>query len=274
MILRYPRQYFLGALFLFILITGIYLLMIPSETSEYLRAYLRKYKHNEKAISKMLVVASVKGQNTSWIDGLDWEKTIMVPEPPLRNKGREANMYLAYIIDNYDNLHDITAFTHHHSTAWHIDAPAKSNAEMLSHLRLSYVQEEGYVSFRCGNIPGGCDKFLRPFESNETTMMNYPKAYEYMFNATAPEVLAAPCCAQFAVAKSHILSRSKEDYKRYHQWLMDTELEDKYSGRIFEFLWHIIFGKDHVLCPNTKACWCNMYGWCDKGTFFPRSSWL
>ena len=45
---------------------------------------------------------------------------------------------------------------------------------------------------------------------------------------------------------------------------MDSELEDSLSGRVFEYSWHIIFGKDHdgVYCPEAKTCVCGMYGLC------------
>ena len=35
------------------------------------------------------------------------------------------------------------------------------------------------------------------------------------------------------------------------------------SGRIIEYTWHIIFGKNAVHCPIAKECYCNLYGLCD-----------
>ena len=59
-----------------------------------------------------------------------------------------------------------------------------------------------------------------------------------------PEEIAAPCCAQFAVTREQVLKRPKEDYERYYRWVTTTDLEDYVSGRVMEYLWHIIFGKD------------------------------
>ena len=61
-----------------------------------------------------------------------------------------------------------------------------------------------------------------------------------------PQIIAAACCAQFAVSREQILERPLEDYVRYHQWLMNTTMSDEISGRIMEYAWHMIFGKEPV----------------------------
>ena len=75
-----------------------------------------------------------------------------------------------------------------------------------------------------------------------------PEAWATMFpDVELPQKIGAPCCAQFAVTREQVLKRPLEDYERIHKWLMDTELKDSMSGRVMEFLWHVIFGKPAVL---------------------------
>lgn len=74
-----------------------------------------------------------------------------------------------------------------------------------------------------------------------------PNAWRDLFNNTnVPRILATPCCAQFAVSREQVRKVKLEEYKKYYRWLMRTELEDATSGRVFEYLWHIIFGQNPV----------------------------
>lgn len=81
-------------------------------------------------------------------------------------------------------------------------------------------------------------------------------------NPPFPGEIGAPCCAQFAVSKTQVLKRKKEEYERYRQWILDTELSDAKSGRTMEYLWHVIFGKEAVFCPDPDLCYCEVYGRC------------
>ena len=62
----------------------------------------------------------------------------------------------------------------------------------------------------------------------------------------APELVGAACCAQFAVSRDQVLARPLGDYERFREWIVETEKSDARSGRVLEFLWHVIFGKDAV----------------------------
>ena len=62
----------------------------------------------------------------------------------------------------------------------------------------------------------------------------------------APTLVGAACCAQFVVSKEQVLARPLSDYERLREWIIDTEKSDAKSGRVLEFLWHVIFGKDAV----------------------------
>ncbi|KAF2710106.1 hypothetical protein K504DRAFT_533098 [Pleomassaria siparia CBS 279.74] len=65
-------------------------------------------------------------------------------------------------------------------------------------------------------------------------------------NHDVPSVIVERCCAQFAVSRAQVLRRAKEEYTTYYQWLIETPLVDYISGRVFEYLWHVIFG-----CPES-----------------------
>ena len=62
----------------------------------------------------------------------------------------------------------------------------------------------------------------------------------------APGQIGAACCAQFAVSRSRVLERPLKDYEHFRQWIVDTDKTDAKSGRVWEFLWHVIFGMEPI----------------------------
>lgn len=82
-------------------------------------------------IPKALVVASMEKDETSWIHThlSDWQVSRFVVDSESthftvpKNKGREAMVYLTYIINNYSDLPDIVVFMHSQRYQWHNDDP-------------------------------------------------------------------------------------------------------------------------------------------------------
>lgn len=190
------------------------------------------------------------------------------------NKGHEAMAYLTYIIDRYNSsLPSVIAFLHSHRQgffkAWHVDAPLHDNVLAMRSLQLDFVVQNGYVNLRC-NLNPGCTKAykrLKPHVNGEvweeifggtTTLVTTKMAQ----NSTTDEPtsslqdreranymhveVASACCAQFAVSRDQIWRRPLEDYVKIRQWVIDTDRDDADSGRVMEYLWHVIFGKDLV----------------------------
>lgn len=81
--------------------------------------------------TKALVVASMKGDDTSWLDEFfsDWERNVYVMNDAsaqltvARNKGRESMAYLTFLIDNYHDLPEYMVFLHSLRYQWHNEDP-------------------------------------------------------------------------------------------------------------------------------------------------------
>jgi Protein of unknown function (DUF3431) len=135
-------------------------------------------------------------------------------------------------------------------------------------LQLKFVKQNGYVNLRCNWNPG-CTEIgnsnihvtgeiwqqifgntSTPIYNTETngpaalhgvsSIENQEKGLYVMMN------ISTPCCAQFAVSREQIYARPLQDYVKIRQWLIDTEKDDAHSGRVMEYLWHIIFGRKSV----------------------------
>lgn len=181
------------------------------------------------------------------------------------NKGHEAMAYFTYIIEYYHALPSTIVFLHAHRAgflmAWHVDAPLHDNVIAMRNLKLDFVQQNGYVNLRCNWNPG-CKSAHRSnthiteqiwsdiFASTSTPPLNTSSSTEQEFAGQRylrkPAEIGAACCAQFALSREQVQKRPLEDYIRFRQWIIDTELSDASSGRVMEFLWHIIFGMEGV----------------------------
>lgn len=197
--------------------------------------------------------------------------------------------YLTYIIDNYDaSIPSVVAFLHSHRNgffqAWHVDTPLHDNAYAMKHLQLDYVKEKGYVNLRCNSNPGCKNKhrinphipgsvWLEVMGNTSTPAFQQEKslpAAQHEFSLPADReklevmrpVIWTACCAQFAVSRDMIYKRPLEDYVQIRQWIMETDKDDAKSGRVMEYLWHIIFGQEAVHCPDVETCYCKVYGRC------------
>ncbi|KAJ5766349.1 uncharacterized protein N7511_003965 [Penicillium nucicola] len=228
--------------------------------------------------TKTMVVARTKQEDTSWIaeELPDWGRAVYVaddPSAPLhppKNKGHEVMIYLTYIVDHYDRLPDVAVFMHSHQVAWHNDNLFGGDAaELLRRLNLNRVVREGYMNTRCGFGPG-CPAWMHPgaIEADESkqeeTML--ARAWGELFPDQAiPNVLAQPCCAQFALSRDRIRSIPHARYVFYRDWLLGTELSDYITGRIWEYLWQYVFTGEAVVCVDETVCLCDGYGFCFGG---------
>ncbi|KZZ91899.1 hypothetical protein AAP_03118 [Ascosphaera apis ARSEF 7405] len=225
--------------------------------------------------TRTLVIARTKSENTDWIGQAlpDLPTAIYVADddqsplhPPV-NKGHEAMVYLTYLIDNYDRLPDISIFMHSHRYAWHNAELLNFDAvRLLQQLRDEKVIYDGYVNTRCVWAPG-CPDWIKPRKTepqiDRPEQAEIGKAWTQLFPfEPVPELLGQPCCSQFALSKDRIRSIPRERLMYVRDWLLKTELHDEISGRVFEYMWQVLFTNDNMYCPLQHVCWCETYGLC------------
>lgn len=234
-------------------------------------------KNNIHFEEKELVIASVIGDNTSWVNEYfsDWKTNLYVANNPNatltvpHNKGREAMVYLTYLIDRYESLPDIAVFIHSLRYQWHNEDPMYDGVPVLRSLQLPQVKKRGYVSLRC-TWSLGCPSELHPLSPSSNTddrsqsEAAYASVFRLLFpNTPVPEVVGAHCSSQFAVSRERVLERPKSDYERIRSWLVDTDLVDQISGRVIEYMWHIIMQMPAVDCQPAGECFCETFGLCN-----------
>jgi hypothetical protein len=226
-----------------------------------------------------LVIASMKKENITWLHEYlpDWKKNIYVVDDQWAeltvpvNKGREAMVFLTYIIDRYHSLPGNIIFHHAERFQWHNDNLDYDALPLLQRFRIQHLKNEGYVNLRCVWILG-CPTEIRPKLDEAAPVKGapvhaksvYKKGFEQLFpELEMPDAIGVTCCSQFALRRETIRQRPLSDYVRYRDWLKESPLGDDLSGRVLEYSWHIMFGKKSIHCPHAGECYCKMYGMCD-----------
>ncbi|KAF2807826.1 uncharacterized protein BDZ99DRAFT_392026 [Mytilinidion resinicola] len=229
--------------------------------------------------SRILVLPKTKDEDIHWIHA-------ELPEIPLavyqvdndtaeyrvpKNKGREAMVYLTYLIDHYNDLPDTIMFFHSHRYAWHNNIlMGLDTAQAIRRLNDARVARLGYMNTRCHTDPG-CPDWIhmdRPVVDFDDFHKPEEKYYrkgvwdELHPGAPVPPSLSAPCCAQFAVSRERVQQVPIERFVHYRKWLLETSMDDQFSGRVFEYIWQYIFTGNAVYCPAVSSCYCDGYGIC------------
>jgi len=232
----------------------------------------------EHNYTSTLVIAKTKHESVDWIlDKMPEQQTAVyvaddpsAPLHPPKNKGHEVMIYLSWIIDNYDNLPDVAIFMHAHQLSWHNDEILGNDAHLLiSRLNRARVWREGFVNMRCSWHPG-CPDWMHPaateLDPQKQEEVLLAKSWSELFPLDeVPTVLAQPCCAQFALSRERIQAKPYAQYVWYRDWLFNTRLEDRLSGRIWEYVWQFVFTGQNVVCPKEHICFCDQYGSCFGG---------
>jgi hypothetical protein len=228
--------------------------------------------------TRTLVMARMSDENVDWIaeETPDLQTAIYVADAPSaslhppKNKGHEVMIFLTYIISHYNNLPDVVIFMHAHRWSWHNNVLSGFDAvQMIQNLSNGRVTREGYMNLRCHWDPG-CPEWIHPLDAEDDISKQEQKTlgqawYELFPGDPMPEVLAQPCCAQFAISKGRILSIPLERFISYRDWLLRTPLSDYISGRVWEYIWQFVFTGNNTSCPKMNICYCDGYGFCFGG---------
>lgn len=228
--------------------------------------------------TRTLVMARMKEEDIDWVSEELPDLNVAAyvaddehaPLHPPKNKGHEVMIYFSYIIDHYDALPDIMIFMHSHRWSWHNNDLSNNDAvDMLKKLSSERVTREGYFNMRCHWGPG-CPDWMHPGnvqeDANKQEEIVLAEVWSELFpHDPIPQVLAQPCCAQFALSVDRVRAIPRSRYIFYRNWLLRTELSDYISGRVWEYLWQVLFTGRESVCPKQNACYCDGYGICFGG---------
>ncbi|USW58282.1 hypothetical protein Slin15195_G116010 [Septoria linicola] len=229
-------------------------------------------------ITTNLIIASTSKEDTSWASNLQIPNLKVLRyvsdsatakyHPATLNKGREALIYFTYLVDFYDDLPDVSIFIHAEETPWHMEGTLMGNTSFaLSRLDLKQVIERQYFNLRV-TWRASCPAWINTTKTNHDRRKSEEpymrEAWEANFSQEepVPEILAGPCCSQFAVSREAIRSRPRAQYQRSMEWLQNTPWSDYIAGRVWEHMWPYLFKKEAKDCAPEIPTLCKLYGIC------------
>jgi hypothetical protein len=247
-----------------------------------------KAASSRKPTSQLIVKVQLPDEDISWLSTLapTWTNQLIPIDGRFTrlhanghrvDRGRIAAAYLTWIIENYHRLPTSIVFLA--PTQQRDEAVEKEEEEVeeprLPHLQtqqdiqaldLAFLQATGFALLPCP-APSACAHLRTPFGTPSyelrTLEAPMPGVWHALFNNTrVPTALAAVPAAQFAVSRAQVLQRGVAEYERYWAWLHRTKMDDESAGRIVEYLWHVIFGREVVFCPAFATCECEAFGRC------------
>jgi hypothetical protein len=245
---------------------------------------------DDENIPITVVVAAVKKDNLTLLEqesGLrpGDEQVIYIADDPTAkhtvpmNKGREAMVYLSFLIDRYDSLPELMVFMHAGRTAWHNNYLFDlKSATMVQRLRRSYVRKKGFVQLRCDQdascrhvhevTEAGYRATVLTSDVKGELSAQYAEFHQIwdviLPGRPIPPRLGTVSGSQFALTRETALKVPLKELTRLRQWMMDVDYSRWKTGSVFEYLWQVIFlgTSSSVLCPLPHDCYCSLYGVC------------
>jgi len=152
------------------------------------------------------------------------------------NRGREASVYLKYIIDHFECLSEYTFFIHDEEYSWHHEG------SIIDRFKEAIDSKELYYNIN--------NFILQDFNENNTeSEKERLEWYEkYIENYIPYNLLPKKNwvngehkgCAQFLVHKSLIINFPKKFYEDLYEWVIN--FRDSWLAGIFlEFSWHLFW---------------------------------
>ncbi|KAH7389567.1 hypothetical protein DE146DRAFT_619828 [Phaeosphaeria sp. MPI-PUGE-AT-0046c] len=228
---------------------------------------------------RLIVKIKLEDEDTTWLRQHEpvWQHDLVEiksmyphahPEAHRPDKGRITDAYLRWIIVNYNNLPETLVFLPPADT---YSRDSTDVRDTLAHLQIPFIQQSGFANLRCPTRKSRTtcnDKVLDPFfppQELRTLEAKIPKVWEELFGkgVMVPSQIATVLGAEFVVSKEQVQKRSVATYLKYWTWLNRTIMDDDSSGLLFEYIWHIVFGKDAIFCPELARCECDLYDRCD-----------
>lgn len=154
----------------------------------------------------------------------------------IKNKGNEATVYLKYIIDHYDILTDYTIFIHCHEYSWHHHGSI-----------IDRINENINLEHTVKNLNHYCLGDMDNLDESTSDLADYFR--KYIRPAVGPYILYPNFtkgelgCAQYIVHKNNILLHSKKFYEDIFDYLMNTDIDNYWSGRFLEWTWNLFWNK-------------------------------
>jgi hypothetical protein len=175
------------------------------------------------------IIVAKYNENIDWIKYLKPDNVIIYDKSnspiegsiPRRNVGREAETFMYYILENYDNLADYTIFLQGNP----FDHMKNINPDTFQ------TRIEELVNHNPATLPLFTETHLE--SPNEYIGLEIKKYYKFIFGEDVGSKLGFSAGAQYIVPKRSILYHSKSFYERLHSMLLNSKISHSTECHLF-----------------------------------------
>ena len=216
--------------------------MFKSKDFKQARYVIAHYKEDLSWLEPVLDRATIYHKGPD-----DFSKVASNKWVPLPNLGREGHTYLTHIIENYDNLDEVTVFLqgtiddHLENKDW-LDLAEEAQGEGFSSLTPVHMKGlQGDLDFISNELP------IHPkYGVGLSHSVGFKGFWHEIFNAELDRDYPMFHYGCFAVRKDRILQHEKEWYIKVRSFLGKSS--NPIEGHFLERAWHCIFNE----CPGLK----------------------
>lgn len=191
------------------------------------------------------IIVSRWEKNTDWVNKMKNNTTNILiydkenhnnPYNVPINRGREASVYLKYIIDHYDCLSEYTFFIHDEEYSWHHEGSIIDRFQDAINSQKMFYNINHFV----------LQDFNKDNTESEKERLEWYNQYieEYIPYEMLPNKNwvsgGYKGCAQFLVHKNLILNLPKKFYEDMYLWCI-TFRDSWLAGIMLEYSWHLFW---------------------------------
>jgi hypothetical protein len=155
---------------------------------------------------KVVAVIAKYKENIDWVSSLNCESIVYDKSKDIPNIGREAETYIRYIINNYNNLPDYVLFLQGNPFD-HLDG---MNIGSLNNL-IKKLNDEEII-------------YLNGHHSEQYNLVTRTRqSFEMLFKSQLPSSFIFTPGAQYIVKKENILCRPKSFYEIIHSVMLKND---------------------------------------------------
>ena len=158
------------------------------------------------------------------------------------NCGKEASMYLAYIVARYASLPKVIGFFHGHAHSPHqqLNSTAIIKSAWLGNLRYLNVNRDDWI-----NVVRAADTWPDNRYGHGLIASLWPTLFA-PYLGERPAELRSYGSSQFFVHKDLVRSLPLAAYRHWLDWIMTTDIPNYWSSRVIEYLWHYLFTRSAI----------------------------
>lgn len=161
------------------------------------------------------------------------------------NFGKEASVYLKYILDYYHSLPPYVVFLHDEQFSWH------HQGDISKCVLAQQGKSDKYKNFNKVKL-GSIHNVGGWWRDMDVWFTRYLEPVIGSHSKYGDWTVDKPCCAQFVVHRDRIRQFPRTFFEDLYGWISTTPWPSGQTGRFLEWTWELLFARKHDVASNLQ----------------------